>query len=204
MDETEILRGLAQAPGFVTLFDTDGRILWTNKLVYGLTREVLGRPVDGLIADEYRDRWREWFRRAAHAREVVDYRVRVLVPREPGWATIAGRLGPVVRADEVRWVACVAYDTTFREELSVHARFLLGPEERVALAVLLDSREPLKTATVAKRSGRSNTGHFRDMLSALAGRGILTPSQAGYYVSDAFRPYALDLLRRTGADRELG
>ncbi len=186
-----ILRAIEQSSSFVSLFDREGRIVWTNRLAYGIGKAIIGKPSDTLVWEEDRDRWWEAFRRVIHHREPVEYVVRIVVPEPPKFVRLVGRLGPVVQRNRVHQVLSICDDRTYREEPNPLARFVLTPMSRLVVTWLLE-HGPAKGAAIGRAVGqRASSGQasqvLRYRLKALVDRGILEHGRDGYSVSLAFR-----------------
>ena len=193
-----ILGAIAQTPAFISFHDTDGTLLWANRISFDLPDDIIGQPSDILIFDEDRPRWHAAFRRAVFHRETVEYRVRIKVDSPPGFAVISGRMGPVLKGDKVQMVAIVCYDATFREESNKLARFVVSDLGRQVIAYLMESGTQRGAAigvAVGETSGKHQAStKLRLLLNDMKERGILEKVGSGYKISEEFQPMAMDLL----------
>ncbi len=185
---------LEQLPFFVSVCDTKGTLVWTNRVIYGLNHEILGQPSDTHIAEADRPIWWACFRRVVHFREIVDYEVKVIVPEPPGWAKLGGRLSPYVKQDRVQNVVAVAHDQTLRDVPNPLARFVLSPLGKKVISFLLRVGSA-KGPTIGRHVGEvSSNGQaspkLRAVLAEKVMRGILHHVEGGYRISESFAPFA--------------
>lgn len=191
--DAAIINHLGQLPGVIVLNDLKGRLVWASRYFFGFDESVLGQQADSPIVLSDRQIWNDAVRRAIYQREISTVTVRVNVPTPPGWATVTNRVGPVVIADRVEYIICLAIDTTFRHNTNPAAKHMLADIERDIVGTLLLSREPLKASAIAKRTGLRETSAFRTTLANLVSRNILRRN-GGYQITDSFLPIAIDLL----------
>jgi hypothetical protein len=191
MTSHELARALEAFPAFLSLFDPEGVLLWSNRWAYGVTRRLIGRKVDDLVVPDCRPAWQESFRRCVHLREVVDYAVKVRVSANPGIVALTGRMAPIVKRERVTMVSVVSHDMTFRERTNPLALFFFSVLGRSVVRYLLD-HGPAKGTSIGIATGERNrngqaSSRLRFLLKSLSERGIIGRSDGGYVVTEAFR-----------------
>lgn len=184
---------LAQMPAYLSVFGTDGRIVWLSATGFGVDPSaLLGRPSDTLIPEADRPRWRSYLHRVVHQRELVRYTVDVDVPAPPGRVRLTGRLAPVIIAGRVAYVACACTDATYRPAEACEGCHLAQPAGSPAPAQTPEPGRPPGALWLSPLERR--------IVAALAGRGW-TPARelcvlAGESDTGDFRAVARNLVER--------
>lgn len=196
--DIKVVNLLPQFPAFLTLLTPAGALVWCNRIGYGLTPKIMGRPAADLVHPEDRPAWADAVRRAAHQRETVEFAVRFVTPE--GTVTIAGHMRPVVERGRVAHVAAVGRDVGLSLAGNPLLPFLFTPRSRAVVAAVLE-HGPMKSSALAKRLANGDRvrvapSTLRATLGALCERHVLTVTPAGYDLSESFRPHAHAAVRR--------
>ena len=190
----DFLALLQQLPFFVSVCDLRGKLIWTNRITYGLDDSIIGKPVDLHIVEEDKAQWWVAFRRVIHWMEIVDYSVKVNVPEPPGWVMVNGKLSPYVVRGKTKYVVAIAHDATLRDKANPLGKFVLSPIGKLVVRYLLQVGSA-KGPSIGRHVGEVGSNgqaspKLRASLAEKVERGVLSHVNGGYAITPEFAPFA--------------
>jgi PAS domain S-box-containing protein len=200
---------VSQAPGFVTIMDEEGRILYINRVSPGYVMEdVIGTSTLDFLLPSYRPIARRAYRKAFQKGEIVTYDVEGQITKDRT-AWYRSRVGPLYRNGKISSLILVSTDISEnkRAEVALKGSFermrqlaarlqSVREEERQRISLEIHDRLgqaltglKLDLSSMAPGAGRENRPRFKSILQSLD-----DTIRAVRKISTELRPAVLDSL----------
>lgn len=183
---------LPQVPSYISVFDCEARLLWSNRVGFGLCLDgITGKRLEEMFAEVDTTNWYTAFARAVVG-DTAPFRLHLPLDTPPGHAQLAGTLGPA-RAGNTPYILCAAQDVS--DEVGSDcplARLFLSPLTRrvvTHLASVASATGGEIAVAMGMRTRRKQApSALRGTLKHLLDRGVISKRGRGYSLTPELRP----------------